>query len=271
MIAPALIQTDDDGNLTFAGTSWEEHVEAWREIQESVTEHFWALGAIGDSLARNYGDGDIKRFAQEVGLSQKRIYKLVSTYRGWRGKQRSQMLSFTHHEEALRAPDPVEAIEKAEEEGWSSRQLARWVDERAGRAPREYPEDPDPPKSIVVPQSGSELNAWISRIRSRPCMVRHLTGDGSGCSGSVEFAHLEAIPSRNHQGYIGRRDGLGMWPGVPLCAGHHRTRRDSVHELGEPQFVEKHLGGYKRAFGWILGELVGFILDSASNAREVRG
>ncbi len=261
MIAPSLIQTDENGDLVFTGGSWEEHVEAWREIQGSVTEHFFALGAIGDSLARNYGDSDIERFGRELGISRNRIYVLVRVYRGWKGKQKSPMLSFTHHEVALDAPDPVEALARAEDESWSTRQMMRWIKD-GGQEESPPRRKPEPMPSIVIPQRGRELDAWVSRVRSRSCLV------GVGCSGGVEFAHLEAIPSTNFEGFLGRRDGLGMWPGIPLCAGHHRNDKQSVHAIGEQQFVELYLGGYKRAFGWILRELIGFILEAAAASRE---
>jgi hypothetical protein len=109
--------------------------------------------------------------------------------------------------------------------------------------------------SIVIPQTGAELKAWMSRVRSHKCLV------GVGCSGPVEFAHLEAVPSANFYGFLSRRQGLGMWPGVPLCREHHREGRDAIHEIGEAAFVEKHLGGYKRAFGWIIGQMAAFILE----------
>ncbi|MCL6437233.1 MAG: hypothetical protein K6T51_01370 [Rubrobacteraceae bacterium] len=117
-----------DGALpVFRGESWEEHVSAWLEVEESMQNHLWALAAIAASVTTRYGEKAIPKFASEVGYSTRRIYELASTYRAWQYRERSQGLSFQHHAVAARAEDPEAAIERAEVEGLSTRELAAEV------------------------------------------------------------------------------------------------------------------------------------------------
>ncbi len=130
-----------DGLPVFHGKTFEDHVEAWKYVNESVECRLWALGAIAASLVKKYGDGDVKRFAGEVRLSRTRIYEIADTYRKFEKSERSDILSFHHHTVAAKAKDPVEAIHKAEDGEWSTRQLDRYVE--TGIEPSTKPDRPN--------------------------------------------------------------------------------------------------------------------------------
>lgn len=75
------------------------------------------------------------------------------------------------------------------------------------------------PKRGRVPDPG-----YLRWLRNQPCAV-------PGCTASfIESAHI------GPRGFGVRCDDRQA---IPLCAGHHRTRRDAHHVLGK-QFWEHH-------------------------------
>lgn len=126
-----------DGLPIFHGKTYEDHLEAWKHINESVECRLWALGAIAASLVTKYGDGDVKKFAYDVRLGRSRIYEIADTYRKFQKSERSEILSFHHHTIAAKAEDPVAAIKKAEDGEWSTRQLDHYVETGFEPEPKE--------------------------------------------------------------------------------------------------------------------------------------
>lgn len=66
---------------------------------------------------------------------------------------------------------------------------------------------------------------YLDFIRSLPCLLA-----GPECSGAIEAAH---------SGPHGLGTKASDLTAVSLCVGHHRTRRDSYHQLGR-RFAEHH-------------------------------
>jgi hypothetical protein len=97
----------------FDNVAYEAHVEAFKHVHAGIEERLWALGAIVDSLERNYGRQAIPEFAGDVGYSPRRVWELGQTYRAWKERDRAQNLSFRHHTIAARQDDPDWAIEIA--------------------------------------------------------------------------------------------------------------------------------------------------------------
>lgn len=93
--------------------AWQEHVEAWRTHQESLWAHYWMLGAIAASLTRRYGENDVRRFAHEVQCSTALVYERAATHRAWQELEPDPTLSYSHHIEAAKFPDPQAALERA--------------------------------------------------------------------------------------------------------------------------------------------------------------
>ncbi len=111
------------GLPTFKGKDWNEHVETARALIESLDNHRWHLAAVCASVDTKYGEESLSQFASEIGMSTRTVYSYAQTYRGFESRKRSQILSFHHHTIAVRAEDPEKAIEEAEDEELSTREL----------------------------------------------------------------------------------------------------------------------------------------------------
>jgi len=107
----------------FAGRTWESHVLAWCEVSAEIEERQWKLGAIVDSVARNYGERSIPKFASEVGCSQSTVWQYAQVYRAYQNSKRSENLTWSHHLVASYADDPAEGLAQAEAEGLSVQAL----------------------------------------------------------------------------------------------------------------------------------------------------
>jgi hypothetical protein len=145
-----------DGFPTFKGQDWSEHVETARALIESLEGHRWALAAVCASVDVKYGEESFAQFASEIAWSTRSVYAYAQTYRAFESRNRSQILSFHHHTIAARAEDPEEAIEMAEVEELSTRELERRLQ---GREAEEMEKCPTcdgrgrVPATLVSPQT----------------------------------------------------------------------------------------------------------------------
>lgn len=64
----------------FVGHTWDEHINAWKSVTKEIEDRQWALGAIADSLTRNYGESSIERFAGEVRCKPSTVQKCKHIY-----------------------------------------------------------------------------------------------------------------------------------------------------------------------------------------------
>lgn len=117
-------EPNDNGLPLFAGTSWEDHVSSWFETAQMIEDGLWLRGAIAASLDTKYGTSAIDKFAGEVMLTGRtlRLYKQVYVF--YQNGNRFPNLSWKHHLVAMYAPDPVVALQTAEDEGLSARNMA---------------------------------------------------------------------------------------------------------------------------------------------------
>ena len=257
----------------YHGGSMAQHAADWETVDLHVQTGFWFLGAIAASLEGGYGSGAVEEFAKEVGKSSGRIYQLARTYRAFQGADISPELTFTHYQiaaESSSQPDPKPPeywIRHALENELSTRKLEDAI--KGKRLPEfrlheepvdaevrpvtetgysKFPPDEDAPYEAVV-----GLEGWKHYVRSHPCY--------SCAAGlNVEAAHIECLPSKKHSGLIPRRNGLGEWPCLPLCANCHRIGADSVHSLGEDSFFNLHRGK-DHAVGYICRLLLEFFTE----------
>lgn len=264
------------------GPSLEERADAWETVDRSLQNHYWYLGAAAADLdGGKYGDGVVERFAELVGKSPGRVYQLIRTYKAFREKDVSGQLSFTHYQYAADSDKPDYWIRRAHDEGLSTRKLEDLI--KGKRLPEfrlhEQPSNdqvsqvepitesgygPFPPDEAVQPEpherpaeveavkTSANLTAWKNYVRSRPCY-------SCGTTQEIEAAHIECLPSKKHSGMIPRRNGLGEWPVLPLCANCYRAGADSVHSLGEDSFFELHRGK-AHAVGYVTRLLLEYFL-----------
>lgn len=111
----------------FVGQTFEEHLDCWQIIDGEVQKDKWKLSSVAASLDTKYNDQTVKRFAYETRRSTRRIWDYARTYRAFEKCQRSHILSFHHHTVASAAENPQEAIQKAEDKEWSTRELEQWI------------------------------------------------------------------------------------------------------------------------------------------------
>lgn len=100
--------------------------------------------------------------------------------------------------------------------------------------PKPQPREKKKPKPPRAKNAQRSADAFVRNYHSeervewvswQPCIV-------AGCDKPTENAHIEI-------------DGAGLKADytkiVPLCKGHHQTRRDSLHNLGREAFEGEHL------------------------------
>lgn len=122
-----LATVQDEQLPVFRGESYEEHVSTWVDVDRSMQGHLWMLGAVASSLKGKYGEEALGKFASDVGSSRSRVYEFAQTYDAWEKSDRSDFLSFRHHTLAARSADPPKALQVAEDEQLSTRELETFV------------------------------------------------------------------------------------------------------------------------------------------------
>lgn len=122
----------------FHGTSWEEHVQTWLDLERVVTDQRWRQAAVVASLETHYGDKSLDKFAQDVGVSPKRLYEYRAAYRVYQFSGRPENLDFYHYVIASRAENPAEMIDQAAADGLTTKALRRMVTQ-ASAPPVETP------------------------------------------------------------------------------------------------------------------------------------
>lgn len=123
-----------NGLLEFKAESTEAHVAAFRAVDEGIDDHYWSQAAIAASLVKKHGEkGEaVLQMASAVEKSPGHLRHLARTYRTFQFLPRAK-LSFSHHKEACRHPNPSEALAVAESNGWSKTQLSEWISEQSLR------------------------------------------------------------------------------------------------------------------------------------------
>lgn len=111
----------------FTATEYEDHVNSWLDVDRDMQDCYWKLAAVAASLVSKYGEDVMGKFGSDVGSSKRRIQEYARTYREWEKRERSRILSFHHHTLAIKADDPQKAIEAAEDEQLSTRELEAFV------------------------------------------------------------------------------------------------------------------------------------------------
>ncbi len=226
---------------------YEEHVQAWGDAWLQAQAGAFKLGAVADSLTRAYGEATVRRFASEVGVSTALIYERADTFRkiSAGGGEIRPRLSYTHHQLAYRTPDPKSWLDRAEDEGLSTRQMEAEI--------RGKPYTPFEPGPFPLPtyEKSRRLESWLEHLRALPCLRCERRG-------MTEASHFKGVYSDKTGERETRRGVVGMWVALPLCSGCHRTDRDSLHNVSEAKFLEQ-FGGYEWAQAWVLAELVSWL------------
>lgn len=140
-IASAIQESDftfaDDGLPIFLGETYEEHSDAWDEVDRSVWDGQWKLAAIAASLETKRGEKTVRDFAyaKKIGASTVRGY--ARAYRVFGKSGRIPFVPFSLHVLAATAKNPVRALKVANDREMGYRDLKRWIYMGEGRGSRE--------------------------------------------------------------------------------------------------------------------------------------
>jgi hypothetical protein len=123
-----------DGEIVEERVPWEQIVSEWTEgASEELAGQLRQARAAG-TVARDYGRSSMEAFAKDVGCSRSKVYsyaRVWQTYGHLVGTEsfsrrlESGRLSISHMIEGTQYPEPVAAIDRAEDEGISARQMER--------------------------------------------------------------------------------------------------------------------------------------------------
>lgn len=179
----------------FEGESYEEHVSTWLAVDESVQGHYWMLGAIAASLTKKYGDDVNGKFGGDVGSSGRRIREYAQTYTVWQNGDRSPFLTFKHHTLAARSENPQAALDFAQQEELSTRELEEFV--QTGEVPvRSVHFSSDSAEWYTPPHITERVRRSLGAIELDPCAEPEKT-----------------VPALNH--FTEQDDGLAhVWHGT---------------------------------------------------------
>ena len=98
----------------FVGSSWNDHIRAWKAVTKEIEDRQWQLGAIADSVTRTYGEQSIEKFALEVRCKPSTVWQYAQVYQRFKNSERSENLSWSHHLIASYSDNPESALTEAE-------------------------------------------------------------------------------------------------------------------------------------------------------------
>ena len=165
-----------DGSLEFHGESFEDHVGAWVDAQNTIDGGLWGQALVAASLETKYGDGGVKDFAARVGRGKTWIYDMARAYRVFKDSSQLESLSFTHHVEAAKLgseddPAPaIEALSKAHEKRWNTKELQSYVETGIEPEPRRSKPTKPGPELVKIHADAvrHELTDRLATVREWP-------------------------------------------------------------------------------------------------------
>jgi hypothetical protein len=223
---------------------WEQHVNTWRTVDDSLQAHQFMLGAIANSLVSRYGERTVQRFASEVKCSAALVYQRAATYRQWLGREVNPAMTYTDHRNAARLAkltdrEPEEVLAEFEDKKLSTRQQELEIATVQGRALEPYEGEG---YTVPTPEVSRRVHFFHEHVRAQPCLV-------CGKKGDTEAAHFRGLVNPK-TGELGvRRHGLSDFLVLPLCSVDHRTGPEALHVIGERPFLERHFGGLDVVMG----------------------
>jgi N6-adenosine-specific RNA methylase IME4 len=111
---------------------WETLVNEGIEARKLGDQSAWRLGDLAGDVQTSYGEGDLEKYAARVGVVAKTLYdyKRVAA----RFSERSENLTWGHHQ-VVAAQQGAEAwLSRAELEGWTVEQLRQAIQPQPGEA-----------------------------------------------------------------------------------------------------------------------------------------
>lgn len=107
---------------------WDDLVMVGQEVRTLKDVSQWYLGDLARQVIKKYGENSLGKYARDIGVNDKSLseYRRVARYFP-RKKDRIPLLSFSHHQRALKAEDPRKALLEAHDNDWSIKQFDRFL------------------------------------------------------------------------------------------------------------------------------------------------
>lgn len=177
MIGSNVVDQAKLGLPVFKGETFEAHIDAWLILAEEIEDHRWQLAAVAASLGKRYGEDVAGKFASEVGVSAETVRRYARAYRAFQNARRSPILTLTHHAIAARFRDPQRAIEVAEDEGHSTRDMEVRAEAEALPEPeREAVIRVADERKFTAAETKNLVRARLERLREVESASREVVG-----------------------------------------------------------------------------------------------
>jgi hypothetical protein len=115
---------------------WDEAVSVGLQLRHLKELSQWAIGDLANRVSREYGENSIGKFAYAIGLEKKTVWEYMRVARKYEKSMRIDILSFRHHQIALRSDEPKRWLKQANDKNWSSNQLYKAIKERVDELPK---------------------------------------------------------------------------------------------------------------------------------------
>lgn len=162
----------------FTAAGWEDHVQAWIDADESISDQQWRQAAVAMSLNTHYGENAVDKFAAEVGVTGRTIRRYRQSYRlrrEWEERQQSGQfgqrcpnLSFIHflyaaNEKIETRDKQIAYLERAATETLSTRALYAAI--AADLAPALDAATPPPMENEQIAQAWQQWRQATNMLR----------------------------------------------------------------------------------------------------------
>lgn len=234
-----------DGDLpVFTSNQWEDHIQAWMDAEGEVTSHRWRQAAICASVAVQYGESAIAKFAESVGVAERRVYEYRAAYQlASRFSERPPNLHFSHYVVASSASDPLEVLQQAAENTLSVRQTKLLIaDREAPPTSSSLPAISENPQvatawqalrtachslAQVAPMAANALNYALEEVQYLLEIPEQTIAERIiHCVGELGLTELDPIAQTLGQ----NRDRVRVWLSRMVEAGQLTSRRQEIDE-----------------------------------------
>ena len=113
--------------------TWEELLSTAIVIREKKDNTQWKLGDLALLVTAAYGKDCLGKFSIEVGLARSTMYQYRRVAETFGMDNRIPRLSHRHHAKAAYTERPVEWLEMADANNWSSEKLAVEISKEKGQ------------------------------------------------------------------------------------------------------------------------------------------
>ena len=153
---------------------WDEAITVGQQLRKLKELSQWAIGDLANRVAREYGKNSIGKFAYGIGLEKKTVWEYMRVARKYEKSMRIDILSFRHHQVALRSEEPKEWLRQANDKNWSSNQLYKAIKEQVTELPNHH-----------------HSHSWEDYRKCEVCGVIEQVDRGNGLAQEPQATHTD--------------------------------------------------------------------------------